>query len=89
MPVQAQAKDSRSVLAGAVPTGTKTVAKLPAAKIATKGKKQDTKKKNVAIPDTESTGDNEKTKPQVTHELSMVRFCKLIFLNPNVTWEAW
>lgn len=75
MPIQAQAKDSRSVLAGAVPTVTKAAAKLPAAKVATKGKKQDTKKKNDGILDTESTGDNEKTKPQVTHELSMVRFC--------------
>lgn len=74
VPIQVQAKDSRSVLAAAVPTGSKA-AKLPTVKMAAKtGKKQGPVKKNDGIPDTESTGDkNEKTKPQVTHELSMVR----------------
>ncbi len=74
MPIQVQAKDSRSVLAAAVPTGPKT-AKLPTVKVTNKtGKKQGPVKKNNGSADTESTGDkNEKTKPQVTHELSMVR----------------
>ncbi|KAL9965693.1 hypothetical protein ACROYT_G029531 [Oculina patagonica] len=71
VPIQVQAKDSRSVLAAAVPTGPKA-AKLPPVKVAAKSKKQGPVKKNDRSLDTESTGDkNEKTKPQVTHELSM------------------
>lgn len=69
VPIQAQAKDSRSVLAAAVPTGTKTT-KPQTVKVAGKGTKQS--KKNSASPNIEDSGDkNDKTKPQVTHELSM------------------
>lgn len=49
-------------------------------KIAGKGKKQNAGKKTDVISGTESTGDkSEKTKPQVTHELSMVRLVKFFF----------
>ena len=47
---------------------------MPVAKIASKGKKQSAVKKTDVNSGAENTGDkNEKTKPQVTHELSMVR----------------
>lgn len=56
-----------------VPTGSKA-AKLPVVKIASKGKKQSAMKKTEVNSGAETTGDkSEKTKPQVTHELSMVR----------------
>ena len=56
-----------------MPTGPKA-AKLPIAKIAGKGKKQSAVKKTDVNSGVENTGDkSEKTKPQVTHELSMVR----------------
>ena len=73
VPIQVQAKESRAGLATAVPTGPKA-AKLPIAKIAGKGKKQSAVKKTDVNSGVENTGDkSEKTKPQVTHELSMVR----------------
>jgi len=73
VPIQVQAKESRAGLATVVPTGSKA-AKLPVVKIAGKGKKQSAMKKTEVNSGAENTGDkSEKTKPQVTHELSMVR----------------
>ena len=78
MPIQVQAKDSRSVLAAAIPTGSKAN-KPQTVKMTAKGKKQSAGKKNNGIPGAELTGDkNDKTKPQVTHELSMVCQCVVI-----------
>ena len=80
VPIQVQAKESRAGLATAVPTGPKA-AKLPIAKIASKGKKQSATKKTDVNSGAENTGEkNEKTKPQVTHELSMVRPFLVLFL---------
>lgn len=80
VPIQVQAKESRAGLATAVPVGSKA-AKLPIAKIAVKGKKQSAVKKTEVNSGAENTGDkSEKTKPQVTHELSMVRPVKFFFL---------
>lgn len=74
MPVQVQAKDNRAVLAAALPKVTKTI-KPQAPKVAGKGAKQSVgKKNNQNLNKEEESGDkNDKTKPQVTHELSMVR----------------
>ena len=80
VPIQVQAKESRAGLATAVPAGSKAT-KLPIAKIAVKGKKQSAVKKTEVNSGAENTGDkSEKTKPQVTHELSMVRLVKFFFL---------
>ena len=68
------AKDSRPVQATAVPAGTKAT-KLQPAKTADKGKKQAAVKKADINTAAESAEDkNKQTKPQVTHELSVVRF---------------
>ena len=68
------AKDSRPVQATAVPAGTKAT-KLQPAKTADKGKKQAAVKKAGINTTAESAEDkNKQTKPQVTHELSVVRF---------------
>ena len=74
VPVQVQAKDNRAVLAAALPKVTKTI-KPQAPKVAGKGAKQSVgKKNNQNLNKEEESGDkNDKTKPQVTHELSMVR----------------
>lgn len=73
VPIQVQAKESRAGLATVVPTGSKA-AKLPVVKIVGKGKKQSAMKKTEVNSGADNTGDkSEKTKPQVTHELSMVR----------------
>lgn len=74
VPIQVQAKESRAGLATAVPAGSKAT-KLPIAKVAVKGKKQSSVKKQTDVNSgAENTGDkSDKTKPQVTHELSMVR----------------
>ena len=72
VPIQMQAKDSRSVLSTAVPTGSKAP-KPQTVKTAGKGKKQGSVKKNDGDSTTGTTEDKgDKTKPQVTHELSMV-----------------
>lgn len=72
VPVQVQAKDNRAVLAAALPKVTKTI-KPQAPKVAGKGAKQSVgKKNNQNLNKEEESGDkNDKTKPQVTHELSM------------------
>ena len=68
------AKDSRPVQATAVPAGTKAT-KLQPAKTADKGKKQAAVKKAGINTTAESAEDkNKQTKPQVTHELSVVCF---------------
>ena len=78
VPVQVQAKDNRAVLAAALPKVTKTI-KPQAPKMAGKGAKQSVgKKNNQNLNKEEESGDkNDKTKPQVTHELSMVRFLSM------------
>ena len=71
------AKDSRPVQATAVPAGTKAT-KLQPAKTADKGKKQAAVKKAGVNTTAESAEDkNKQTKPQVTHELSVVCFLML------------
>ena len=78
------AKDSRPVQATAVPAGTKAT-KLQPAKTADKGKKQAAVKKAGINTTAESAEDkNKQTKPQVTHELSVVCFFyveKVLFLH--------
>ena len=71
------AKDSRPVQATAVPAGTKAT-KLQPAKTADKGKKQAAVKK-AGINTTAESAEykNKQTKPQVTHELSVVCFLML------------
>ena len=65
------------MLAAAVPTGSKA-AKLPTVKMTAKSKKQGPAKKDDGTIGTENTGDkNDKTKPQVTHELSMVSYVNI------------
>lgn len=78
VPVQVQAKDNRAVLAAVLPKVTKTI-KPQAPKVAGKGAKQSVGKKNNQNLNKEGeSGDkNDKTKPQVTHELSMVRFLSM------------
>ena len=72
VPIQVQAKDSRSVQATVIPTGPKAP-KPQLSKTADKGKKQvAVKKKNVDTAADAPEDKNQKTKPQVTHELSMV-----------------
>ena len=73
MPIQLQAKDSKPVLPTGIPTGLKA-SKPQTVKTSGKStKKQDGVKKNIGSSTTGGTGDkNDKTKPQVTHELSMV-----------------
>ena len=71
------AKDSRPVQVTAVPAGTKA-SKLQPAKTADKGKKQAAVKKTDINTTAESVEDKKKqTKPQVTHELSVVRLLML------------
>lgn len=71
VPIQVQAKDSRSVQATVIPTGPKAP-KPQLSKTADKGKKQvAVKKKNVDTAADAAEDKNQKTKPQVTHELSM------------------
>ena len=71
------AKDSRPVQVTAVPAGTKA-SKLQPAKTADKGKKQAAVKKADINTTAESVEDKKKqTKPQVTHELSVVCFLML------------
>lgn len=75
MPIEVQAKNSKSVQPTGIPAGSKAL-KPQLAKTAEKGtKKQDAAKKNSGDNTTGNNGDkNEKSKPQVTHELSMVCF---------------
>ena len=84
------AKDSRPVQATAVPAGTKAT-KLQPAKTADKGKKQAAVKKAGINTTAESAEDkNKQTKPQVTHELSVVcflilkKYCFYILSHCNV-----
>lgn len=86
VPVQVQAKDNRAVLAAALPKVTKTI-KPQAPKVAGKGAKQSVgKKNNQNLNKEEESGDkNDKTKPQVTHELSMVSLSmKLVIVRSAV-----
>lgn len=66
------------ISAAALPKVTKTI-KPQAPKVAGKGAKQSVgKKNNQNLNKEEESGDkNDKTKPQVTHELSMVRFLSM------------
>ena len=70
--MQAQAKDSKPVLPTGIPTGTKA----PKAQTAKTGVKNKKKQELMKKKDEETSNTNDKTdktKAQVTHELSMVR----------------
>ena len=87
------AKDSRPVQATAVPAGTKAT-KLQPAKTADKGKKQAAVKKAGINTTAESAEDkNKQTKPQVTHELSVVCFFMLkkycFYILPHCNVHHW
>ena len=87
------AKDSRPVQATAVPAGTKAT-KLQPAKTADKGKRQAAVKKAGINTTAESAEDkNKQTKPQVTHELSVVCLLyveKVLFLHlPHCNVHHW
>ena len=73
VPIQVQAKDSKPVLPTGLPIGPKASKPQTMKSTSKATKKQDAGKKN---NEGRTTGDsrdkNDKTKPQVTHELSMV-----------------
>lgn len=82
VPIQAQAKDIKPVLSTGIPTGSKALKPQPTKSSGKNTKKQDAGKKNTQDGGTGNAEDkNENTKPQVTHELSMVGANRMSFVD--------